>query len=697
MKINNILIENFRAIKKVELKNLGSMVVISGSNGCGKTQIYHAIRLLKSSYGGYQVNEVQQWWGEFQINLNEIDKRIFTIFRDKSQPLHIKIDFEITESERAFLIKNAEKKVTSQIWNQVVPGLNSSIFTAQAYAQAQRTHRGKVKALIQKEMKTINNAFSDLIHTGELFIAPDLETESSQSIVLEHLFSTFNLRELGIIDYHSAQRTYNREKLGGINLNIEQSQERNKQSSLYNSANKYSNIKSELASNYVRDLISAEAGGEGNSTTSLVETLQDLFNTFFPGKSFPGPVPGNDGTLDFPVIFTDGAEHDIDELSSGEKEVLFGYLRLTNNDIKNSVILLDEPELHLNPALIIGLPQFYYKYIGVERSNQLWLMTHSDALLREAVGLPNYSVYHMKPSMSVSENVNQMVEIDAGDSLEMAVVDLIGDLATYKPGSKVIIFEGEGESKFDVDMTSRLFSEELSNVNLISAGSKKRVKQLHSLLEETKESGVLKSDFYSIVDKDSSESLSSSHSYSWDRYHIENYLLESKFIFEVLEELNETSVITSAGEVHDKLKECAKSTLDKLVRHELESKANRMLSNSIKTNTDRSKTDIANVLYQAIKDSQDRINEVVENQISLESLQNAEAECRSKLEQDLTTGDWILTFKGRDILRAFVNQHVSLVNYEALRNLIIARMTSSEFKPAGMQNVISKILNDNED
>lgn len=53
MRIRDLHIENFRAIKQLSLEELGDTVVIAGANGCGKTQVYHAIRLLKSTYGGY--------------------------------------------------------------------------------------------------------------------------------------------------------------------------------------------------------------------------------------------------------------------------------------------------------------------------------------------------------------------------------------------------------------------------------------------------------------------------------------------------------------------------------------------------------------------------------------------------------------------------------------------------------------------
>jgi len=54
MRFSSLRIENFRGIKDLILPDLREMVVIAGPNGCGKTNVLDAIRLLKSFYGGYQ-------------------------------------------------------------------------------------------------------------------------------------------------------------------------------------------------------------------------------------------------------------------------------------------------------------------------------------------------------------------------------------------------------------------------------------------------------------------------------------------------------------------------------------------------------------------------------------------------------------------------------------------------------------------
>src|SRR5207249_9621288 len=94
---------------------------------------------------------------------------------------------------------------------------------------------------------------------------------------------------------------------------------------LYNYANKYANLKSEMASAYIRHLLGKEANPELPTDDALTRTLKELFTTFFPGKEFLGPQPTQDGRLLFPVRLANGSEHDIDDLSYGEKEELTGY------------------------------------------------------------------------------------------------------------------------------------------------------------------------------------------------------------------------------------------------------------------------------------------------------------------------------------------------------------------------------------
>ncbi len=263
------------------------MVVIAGANGCGKTQVYHAVRLLKSTYGGYQQNEYQQWWGEFNIRLDRPGRDIFRIFGDQSRPIRTRANFELALSELEYLRSNAENLIRARVWNDVAPQhAHAHLGGGAAVAQVQRTHGPEVERRTAEEVRLVNQALAQPVLTAGLTVQPNLQHSTAANAALELLFSTYEPDSLGVIDYHGAQRNYNREQLGGINLSIESSEKRLRQHALYNWQNKYSNVKSELAAGYVRDLISAQAGEVSGRATSLTETLQELFATFFPGKRF---------------------------------------------------------------------------------------------------------------------------------------------------------------------------------------------------------------------------------------------------------------------------------------------------------------------------------------------------------------------------------------------------------------------------
>lgn len=694
MRIKDLFIENFRAISRLELQDLGDMVVIAGANGCGKTQIYHAIRLLKSTYGGYQPNEFEQWWGEFNIRLDRPSKEIIRIFRDSQRPFRLRATFELKDSELSFLREKAEQIIRGRLWQTLRPGQQTAYFQGgPTVAQSQRIHGPEIESRAREELDRVNENLSGNTLEAQVVVQTDLQYEIKPNPALELLFSTYVPDQLGVIDYHGAQRNYNREQIGGINLNIASSDDRLRQHALYNWQNKYTNVKSELAASYVRHLIAVEAGMEVADGPSLTDTLRELFTIFFPGKDFLGPVPGLDGSLDFPVRLKSGAVHDIDDLSSGEKEVLFGYLRLRNNAPRNSVVLIDEPELHLNPALLRGFPQFYHRHIGRDLGNQLWLMTHSDALLRESVGQPDFSVYHMQPAEIGSQSDNQLNSIEVGELLDRAIVDLVGDLATYRPGAKVVFFEGGGDAKFDVRMTNSLFPEFGNSVNAISAGHRARVEQLHDLLRRASKSGSLAAQFFSVVDRDSGSIERAADSYQWDRYHIENYLLEPKYVLAVLKDLSKASkMLDTESKILKNLRECAEKTLEDLVRHELELNANTQLVSAIKTRTPRASSEIGLALREAIEASQARINAAIADDLTIKKLSTSEKKARNRFSSHLKNEKWLSSFRGRDILAIFVHQNKIGVNYEAFRDLILARMRDDGFQPSGMRKVIDAIL-----
>lgn len=79
------------------------------------------------------------------------------------------------------------------------------------------------------------------------------------------------------------------------------------QSALYNYAGKYANVKSEMAASFIHEIIAREAGLSNPGETTLTETLKELFETFFPDKTFSGPAATTAGTLAFDVELSNGS------------------------------------------------------------------------------------------------------------------------------------------------------------------------------------------------------------------------------------------------------------------------------------------------------------------------------------------------------------------------------------------------------
>lgn len=698
MKINTLIIKNFRGIQAVEARDLGDTIIIAGQNGSGKSCIFDAIRLLKSTYGGYQQNEWQHFFGEFQIQLHGGSKNLSGLFNDPLKTVHIECLFELRDNEKAFISQNAGELLEETIWQTLLPeafqwgGYHKALFAAQF-----RDRQPEVNTRVAAALPELLSQLSAKQVTGQVTITPAGDIRIHQSRLLSVVFSNYKPRQIGVIDFHGAQRHYGRELVQGINLSLESKTQAYSQHTLYNYNNKYNNVKSEMAGNYIKELLAEKAGPlKSSDPIPLSDTLKELFASFFPEKKFNGPRPTRDGSLSFPVHTPAGTEHDLDELSSGEKEILYGYLRIRSSAPRDSIILLDEPELHLNPRLIRGLPEFYRKHLGEALQNQLWLVTHSDALIREAVGKPGFNVFHMLPCGADSVSTSQLKPLAVTEDLDLALADLVGDLAAYRPGGKGLIFEGGGDSDFDKTFASALFSEELRGINLISGTNKIRVKLLHEILERAYTKGDLPTKFYAIVDSDtddSSEDNKAVNRFEWNVYHIENYLLEPQIIAAVLNSLNLAKQFDEKSTL-DRLNAAARNVVPGMLVHKMRSFVNSQIVSSIDLGFSPSTLTIGRELHAAASRSVARINDAMASQLSETKLTAQEQAFRVEIEQSFSDGTWKDKLPGRDIIKQLISIEQIPVAYELLRNLIVSRMAERGFKPSGMKTIIDKIRAD---
>jgi hypothetical protein len=96
-------------------------------------------------------------------------------------------------------------------------------------------------------------------------------------------------------------------------------------------------------------------------------------------------------------------------------------------------------------------------------------------------------------------------------------------------------------------------------------------------------------------------------------------------------------------------------------------------------------------MLAAIAHSRGRIDKTITEKFSEQSVRGIVEEYRAKFNDDLGSGSWKKSFRGRDVMKRFVGKYGQRLKYELFRNLIIARMRDDEFRPEGMTTVLNEI------
>lgn len=234
MRIQSLSVENFRALTSVRLDDLKQSVVIAGPNGCGKSCVFDAIRLLKSVYGGYQPNEWQNWFGEFQINIKKPGSWT-GLFQNRSKHLNAEAAFCFSDEELRYFSENAKQLLSRHVWKDVAPERAGwDYLDTTPLASHLRVHEPEVEQRVNRALPEFLRELEKGTFLASIRVTPEGRASTEPSLTLEIAFSTYDPQYLGIIDYHGATRNYNREQLGGINLNVTSSEDRLKQHALYN-------------------------------------------------------------------------------------------------------------------------------------------------------------------------------------------------------------------------------------------------------------------------------------------------------------------------------------------------------------------------------------------------------------------------------------------------------------------------------
>lgn len=113
--------------------------------------------------------------------------------------------------------------------------------------------------------------------------------------------------------------------------------------------------------------------------------FERAFNFMFPNKRYKEVRNQNNNKKT--IIFEEfGKEVSLDDLSSGEKQIVFrgSFLLKDKNSNKNNIVLIDEPEISLHPNWQLKSLEFYKRLFTDdkgEQTSQMFVATHSPFII----------------------------------------------------------------------------------------------------------------------------------------------------------------------------------------------------------------------------------------------------------------------------------------------------------------------------
>jgi predicted ATPase len=516
-----------------------------------------------------------------------------------------------------------------------------------------------VKEKLRSECPETDEVIIEIDKRGE---ARAVKRSGSMQALLSYYGRT--LDSPGFFDYINAQRQTRKSQLKTWDASF-LSDDRAKQT-LALGEEKFQLTKQYLASLKIGDLQELQTSLAANQPLyrDSLHQIREFFNSFFSPMKFKD-VFIDKSPFEF-TISTPLGDIDIDDLSSGEKEILNVYIRFHQLKPRGAIILFDEADAHLHPDL-------ERRYLEVLRKlgqgNQMLLTTHSPEMMIAAGTESLYTVL----KEPLRNGGNQLVRVTHNEQLHSVLAELMGSRGIVSFNQRIVFVEGEDASA-DREIYEAAYPPGEHNLSFVPAGNsaavRKTAEQVNALLTVS----IGFQQYFSIVDGDiersESDPTEGRRLFHLPVYHVENLLLEDNDILEVTRSMMRSQCpYANAEEVGRALQELvlADSHLKPFARALLDSCIHKIAKQAY------------DAVYQRSVSSP--------GQSDVPEYSRIEVEARGILKSALADGTWRAKCKGRDLLKAYCGQHG--LKYEHFRNLLIRAMKAP---PKPLADIVSRIL-----
>ena len=555
MYITNVRIRNFRGLEDIEFSPRAGINVLVGPNAVGKTSVLEAIRLTKALLAPRYRDETVQvltslgattqhamLFGAVQLDFGALAGVI-------SSPLDVTLDIALSERDVGILNANIQGLVQALVRSRIGQERTATQLDLIQFMSSQEG-----RAQLQAAQKHILSYVEGVKTSKKITLGVNVQTNgqnlqiNSKDTTAQLAFQTLEGAcdpATALLVYFPADRAL---PSGEVNVQLGSADMQQQiLSHLAQPAAKYGRLKQIIVNSHFL----GKHGGE------MIESrFNAIFGQLLPGKEFKGVQQKPTGNLS--VLIKDvasGRLFDIDNMSSGEKGLILSFLLLQNGAARGGLALLDEPELHLNPAVCSRLIPFLHEQVVAPSDLQLFICTHSAEVLSSALHRDECSIFHLRTSKDVTP-------VDRRDKFELfEILRRLGlssmDVVSWRG---TIFVEGEE----DIDLLSTGFADLLSAYQLKALGGRAEVeKEIQDLQQQEKKGDLQRLNVF-IFDFDAKRTdLANTQLVrvlQWDRYCVENYLLDEGLLFDIVNRYAENK-IPSKGELRNMLRNLAMEQL----------------------------------------------------------------------------------------------------------------------------------------
>jgi predicted ATPase len=552
--LKTVTIKNFRALEDIEVTLGPNINVIVGPNAIGKTTFLEAIRLAKGLLAPRTQNESNQVLFSIGATTPYNPQRLIpeAIASDITKPIFIRCSYRLDTEELNIL--QAELSAIS-IWltlgsmGRSFAEMSESI-TVLSTSQGQQTFN-KILSDLQNALRELREHKREVSLT--LTIDPIAGLTSGYQIGAA-FFSYLDRRlppNQTIFSYFPADRAIPAQDPPvqiGLADATNQIESHNSQPQL-----KYQRLKSTIFNAVIK--------GE-QERKDLDRNFKRIFERILKGRQLLAVGVNQHGLLKIEVQDIEGGQSfGIDAMSSGEKGLILTFLLIANTVGRGGIVMLDEPELHLNPAVCKELLSFIVEEYSLTRNIQLLISSHSPEILSGAFEQETCTLYHL-----ISGKMLTPVRRQDYDEVNEALRRL-GTSASESLLYKATVFV---EGDHDSDVLEVGFDNLFRRYKFKDLGGRKEVEKQIRLLQEAEAKGVTVAPQYFIFDRDEAPSgLTSSSSVrflQWPRRCLENHLIDIDILTDLLKDPEVASkTVRNFAEVQSLLKSLALSQLNSLV------------------------------------------------------------------------------------------------------------------------------------